>query len=260
MFPSSEFNFDGQLGDDCIALIRALLEHDPHDRAGGGVSDAQEVMSHPFYRDVDWIMLGARKVPPPAMAGMHVSLRRFVFVLVCMCVYVYSMCSTALGVPITQECQRCVLTTPLFLRSYFIRVAGMSSPFATPRTTPMSTPTRHRSLANIYDEDECATSAVGNKDEDGERTVINEVSDDALDASACEEEEDKQEAVGSVNNTADDQQRNGEHDNAETEENDTCGDGPLDSPLPVPRGVRTLSQASDASLGSRLSACMGKLF
>lgn len=46
-------------------FIRKLLVKDPRKRLGGGVNDAKELKSHPFFKDIDWKLLSEKKVPAP---------------------------------------------------------------------------------------------------------------------------------------------------------------------------------------------------
>lgn len=46
-------------------FIRNLLVKDPRKRLGGGAGDAQDLKSHPFFRDINWTMLAEKKVPAP---------------------------------------------------------------------------------------------------------------------------------------------------------------------------------------------------
>ena len=47
------------------SLLTKLLNRDQSKRLGNGDTDASDIMSHPFFRDVDWEQLRARKVPAP---------------------------------------------------------------------------------------------------------------------------------------------------------------------------------------------------
>ncbi|KAI9344597.1 kinase-like domain-containing protein [Obelidium mucronatum] len=53
-------------GDDAKQVLKSgLLKKDPKNRLGGGPLDAEEIMDHPFFVDVDWELLLAKKVNPP---------------------------------------------------------------------------------------------------------------------------------------------------------------------------------------------------
>lgn len=47
-----------------VSLLEGLLNGRPEDRLGGK-SDALDVMSHPFFEDIDWDLAAARKLDPP---------------------------------------------------------------------------------------------------------------------------------------------------------------------------------------------------
>lgn len=53
------------LSADAKSLLSGLLTRDPVHRLGCGASDAVEVKSHPFFKDVDWNALMALQVPAP---------------------------------------------------------------------------------------------------------------------------------------------------------------------------------------------------
>lgn len=69
--PQSELFFDSSLfpqeGED---LIRALLDFDPNTRLGSGSQSSFEVMSHPYFANVNWTLLDqlAYTPPPPPVA------------------------------------------------------------------------------------------------------------------------------------------------------------------------------------------------
>ena len=45
--------------------MTSLLNRDQSKRSGNGSNDASDIMSHPFFRDVDWEALRNRQVPAP---------------------------------------------------------------------------------------------------------------------------------------------------------------------------------------------------
>ena len=47
------------------SILTSLLNRDQNKRLGNGSTDAADIMSHPFFRDVDWQSLRERKVPAP---------------------------------------------------------------------------------------------------------------------------------------------------------------------------------------------------
>ena len=46
-------------------LLKRLLSVDPKNRLGNGTKDAEEIKSHPYYKDVDWNLYLEKKVKPP---------------------------------------------------------------------------------------------------------------------------------------------------------------------------------------------------
>lgn len=46
-------------------FIRKLLVKDPRKRLGGGLGDATELKSHPFFKDINWKLLSEKKVAAP---------------------------------------------------------------------------------------------------------------------------------------------------------------------------------------------------
>lgn len=46
-------------------FIRKLLVKDPRKRLGGGNGDAQELKSHPFFKDINWKLLAEKRIPAP---------------------------------------------------------------------------------------------------------------------------------------------------------------------------------------------------
>ena len=47
------------------ALLTSLLNRDQSKRLGASSNDASDIMSHPFFRDINWQDLRARAVPAP---------------------------------------------------------------------------------------------------------------------------------------------------------------------------------------------------
>ena len=47
------------------SLLTSLLNRDQTKRLGSSTADASDIMSHPFFRDVQWADLRARQVPAP---------------------------------------------------------------------------------------------------------------------------------------------------------------------------------------------------
>ncbi|KAF7588217.1 Serine/threonine kinase [Aspergillus hancockii] len=52
---------------DSVSILQKLLTREPELRLGSGPTDAQEVMSHAFFRNVNWDDIYHKRVPPPFM-------------------------------------------------------------------------------------------------------------------------------------------------------------------------------------------------
>ena len=52
---------------DSVSILQKLLTREPELRLGSGPTDAQEIMSHAFFRNVNWEDVREKKVPPPFM-------------------------------------------------------------------------------------------------------------------------------------------------------------------------------------------------
>ncbi len=50
---------------DSVSILEKLLTRDPSKRLGSGPTDADEIKSHPFFRDVNWDDMFNKRVPPP---------------------------------------------------------------------------------------------------------------------------------------------------------------------------------------------------
>lgn len=50
---------------DCMDILKALLQHDPSKRLGGGPGGAEDVMAHPWFKSVDWTKMEKDEVDPP---------------------------------------------------------------------------------------------------------------------------------------------------------------------------------------------------
>lgn len=55
---------------DSVSILQKLLTREPELRLGSGPTDAQEVMSHAFFRNVNWDDIYHRRVPPPFMPSI----------------------------------------------------------------------------------------------------------------------------------------------------------------------------------------------
>lgn len=52
---------------DSVSILQKLLTREPDQRLGSGPTDAQEVMSQPFFRNINWDEMYHKRVPPPFM-------------------------------------------------------------------------------------------------------------------------------------------------------------------------------------------------
>lgn len=50
---------------DSVSILQKLLTHEPEMRLGSGPTDAQEIMSHAFFRNINWDDVYHKRVPPP---------------------------------------------------------------------------------------------------------------------------------------------------------------------------------------------------
>jgi len=50
---------------DSVSILQKLLTREPTDRLGSGPTDAQEIMSHAFFRNINWEEIYAKKLPAP---------------------------------------------------------------------------------------------------------------------------------------------------------------------------------------------------
>lgn len=50
---------------DSVSILQKLLTREPELRLGSGPTDAQEIMSHPFFRNINWEDVCNKKVPAP---------------------------------------------------------------------------------------------------------------------------------------------------------------------------------------------------
>ncbi|XP_076846518.1 serine/threonine-protein kinase N2 [Brachyhypopomus gauderio] len=62
---NDEVRYPRFLSTEAISIMRRLLRRNPERRLGAGERDAEEVKKHPFFRDVDWAALLAKKARPP---------------------------------------------------------------------------------------------------------------------------------------------------------------------------------------------------
>lgn len=52
---------------DSVSILQKLLTREPDQRLGSGPTDAQEVMSQPFFRNINWEDIYHKRVDPPFM-------------------------------------------------------------------------------------------------------------------------------------------------------------------------------------------------
>lgn len=50
---------------DSVSILQKLLTREPEIRLGSGVTDAQEIMSHAFFRNINWDDVYNKRVPAP---------------------------------------------------------------------------------------------------------------------------------------------------------------------------------------------------
>lgn len=50
---------------DSVSILQKLLTREPEQRLGSGPTDAQEIMSQPFFRNISWDDVYHKRVPPP---------------------------------------------------------------------------------------------------------------------------------------------------------------------------------------------------
>lgn len=50
---------------DSVSILQKLLMREPELRLGSGPTDAQEIMSHAFFRNINWDDIRDKKVEPP---------------------------------------------------------------------------------------------------------------------------------------------------------------------------------------------------
>ena len=67
----SDAPMPGFLSDDVKDFILKLLVKEPRKRLGGGVSDAEEVKTHRFFRTVNWDDLLQKNIPAPFVPKIH---------------------------------------------------------------------------------------------------------------------------------------------------------------------------------------------
>ncbi|KAI5288388.1 Serine/threonine kinase [Ascosphaera aggregata] len=56
-----------QMPRDSVSILQKLLTREPERRLGSGPTDAQEIMSHAFFRNINWDDIYHKRVPPPVI-------------------------------------------------------------------------------------------------------------------------------------------------------------------------------------------------
>ncbi|KAL5614901.1 hypothetical protein BROUX41_004980 [Berkeleyomyces rouxiae] len=64
---SDEPLYPVQMPRDSVSILQKLLTREPDQRLGSGPTDAQEIMSQPFFRSINWDDIYHKRVPPPFM-------------------------------------------------------------------------------------------------------------------------------------------------------------------------------------------------
>jgi serine/threonine protein kinase len=55
---------------DSVSILQKLLTREPDQRLGSGPTDAQEVMSQPFFRNVSWDDIYHKRIQPPFLPSI----------------------------------------------------------------------------------------------------------------------------------------------------------------------------------------------
>jgi len=55
----------GYFSSEAKSLLTGLLNRDQGKRLGSSSQDASDIMSHPFFRDIDWAALRSRQIQAP---------------------------------------------------------------------------------------------------------------------------------------------------------------------------------------------------
>lgn len=55
---------------DSVSILQKLLTREPDQRLGSGPTDAQEIMSQPFFRSINWDDIYHKRVQPPFMPSI----------------------------------------------------------------------------------------------------------------------------------------------------------------------------------------------
>jgi serine/threonine protein kinase len=60
-----DIKFPEYFSEQAIDLIKRLLHPNPKHRLGSGKSGVEDIKSHPFFEDVEWEKITAKRVAPP---------------------------------------------------------------------------------------------------------------------------------------------------------------------------------------------------
>jgi serine/threonine protein kinase len=55
---------------DSVSILQKLLTREPDQRLGSGPTDAQEIMSQPFFRNINWDDIYHKRVQPPFLPSI----------------------------------------------------------------------------------------------------------------------------------------------------------------------------------------------
>ena len=56
--------------DDVVDLLKGLLNKNQDDRLGGGDNDAEDIRNHPWFADINWDDVLAKKLNPPIVPSV----------------------------------------------------------------------------------------------------------------------------------------------------------------------------------------------
>jgi serine/threonine protein kinase len=62
---ADEPKYPSSMPEDSVSILQGLLTKEPDQRLGSGPSDAQDVMGHKFFKDINWDKLYHKRVTPP---------------------------------------------------------------------------------------------------------------------------------------------------------------------------------------------------
>ncbi|CDR44262.1 CYFA0S14e01442g1_1 [Cyberlindnera fabianii] len=62
--------FPIQMASEAVSLLESLLDKNPQTRLGSGARDAEEIMVHPYFKNIDFDDILNERVPPPYIPGV----------------------------------------------------------------------------------------------------------------------------------------------------------------------------------------------